>query len=98
MLYEVITNLKEKAIAHIHGVTIRRNKTIYDAHVNMLRTTIETLAGVVGGVDSFTTEPYNAVFAKEDDFSLRIALNQQIVIKEEAYADKVADPARNNFV
>ncbi|MBN2892621.1 MAG: hypothetical protein JXL97_12205, partial [Bacteroidales bacterium] len=89
--------LKDKAKTHIHGITTRRNKTIYDAHVNMLRTTIETLAGVVGGVDSFTTEPYNSVFAKSDEFAHRIAVNQQIVIKEEAYADKVADPSGGSY-
>lgn len=89
--------LKDKAKTHIHGVTLRRNKTIYDAHVNMLRTTIETLAGVVGGVDSFTTEPYNAVFAKPAEFAQRIAVNQQIIIKEEAYADKVTDPAGGSY-
>lgn len=89
--------LKNKAKTHIHGVTTRRNKTIYDAHVNMLRTTIETLAGVVGGVNSYTTEPYNTIFSTPDEFALRIALNQQIIIKEEAYADKVADPAGGSY-
>jgi len=90
-------NLKNEAKTYIHGVTTRRNKTIYDAHINMLRTTIETLAGVVGGVDSFTTEPYNTIFAKPDEFAHRIAVNQQIVIKEEAYADKVTDPAGGSY-
>ncbi len=89
--------LKDLAKTHIHGVTIRRNKTAYDAHINMLRTTIETLAGVVGGVDSFSVEPYNTVFAKPDDFADRIAVNQQFIIKEEAYADKVIDPAGGSY-
>lgn len=90
-------NLKNDAKTFIHGVTTRRNKTIYDAHVNMLRTTIETLAGVVGGVDSFTTEPFNTVFAKPDKFSHRIAVNQQFIIKEEAYTNKVADPSGGSY-
>ncbi len=90
-------NLKDNAKTFIHGTTTRRNKTIYDAHVNMLRTTIETFGGVVGGVDSFATEPYNAVFAEPDDFAQRIAVNQQIIIKEESYTDKVADPAGGSY-
>jgi len=83
--------------AYIHGVTARRNKTIYDAYVNMLRTTIETHAAVVGGVDSFSVEPFDTVFANADDFSNRIAINQQIVIKEEAFADKVVDVAGGSY-
>ncbi len=89
--------LKQEAKTYIHGVTLRRNKTVYDAHVNMLRTTIETLAGVYGGVDSFNTEPYNIVFSNPDAFSYRIASNQQIIIKEEAFADKVADPSGGSY-
>ncbi|MBN2662640.1 MAG: hypothetical protein JXR68_03230, partial [Bacteroidales bacterium] len=91
------SNLKNEAKTFIHGITTRRNKTIYDAHVNMLRTTIEMLAGVVGGVDSFTTEPFNSVFANPNEFSHRIAVNQQFVIKEEAYTDKVADPSGGSY-
>lgn len=90
-------NLKDKAKTHINGITLRRNKTIYDAHINMLRTTVETLAGVVGGVDSFSVDPFDTVFAKPNEFSERIAVNQQFVIKEEAYADKVTDPAGGSY-
>jgi len=92
------TKLKDKAKTYVHAITQRRNKTIYDAHVNTLRTTIEALAAVIGGVDSLNVESYNAVFAKSEDFSERIAVNQQILLKEEAYTDKVVDPSGGSYL
>ncbi len=91
------SKLKDSAKAYIHLTTSRRNKTIYDAHLNMLRTTIESLAGVVGGVDSLTIEPFDTIFKKTGDFSERIAVNQQFILKEEAYMDKVIDPAGGSY-
>ncbi len=91
------SKLKDKAKTHIHAYTRRRNKTIYDSYVNMLRTTVEALAGAVGGVDSLSVEEYNIVFSKPDAFAERIAVNQQIIIKEEAFADKVVDPAGGSY-
>ncbi len=92
------SNLKDKAKTYVHAVTQRRNKTIYDAHVNTLRTTIEALAAVIGGVDSLNVESFNQVFAKSDDFSERIAVNQQILLKEEAYTNKVVDTAGGSYL
>jgi len=81
----------------IHCVTSRWNKTLYDPYVNMLRTQTETMAAVLGGTDSLTTEPYDVVFRKPDEFSERIARNQQLLLKEEAYFGKVADPAGGSY-
>lgn len=82
---------------NIHASNISFNKTIYDAHVNMLRTTTESLSAVIGGVDSFTVLPYNANFEWPTEFSERIARNQQLLIKEESFMDKVVDPAAGSY-
>jgi methylmalonyl-CoA mutase len=82
---------------HIHATNISFNKTVYDAHVNMLRTTTEALSAVIGGVDSFTVLPYNANFEWPTEFSERIARNQQLLIKEESFMDKVVDPAAGSY-
>lgn len=84
---------KDSAKAFVHLTTSRRNKTIYDAPLNMLRTTIEGLAGIVAGVDSLNIEPFNVIYEQTDSITERIALNQQIILKEEAYLDKVVDPS-----
>jgi len=82
---------------HIHSANISFNKSIYDAHANLLRTTTETLSAVLGGTDSFTVLPYNSVFEWPTEFSERIARNQQLVIKEEAFIDKIADPSAGSY-
>jgi len=82
---------------HIHSANISFNKTIYDAHANLLRTTTETLSAVLGGTDSFTVLPYNSVMEWPTEFSERIARNQQLVIKEEAFIDKITDPSAGSY-
>ncbi len=86
-----------KAHMHIHGVTSNWNKSMYDAYVNMLRTTTEGMAGIIAGVDSLTVQPFNSVYGETTDFSERIARNQQLLLKEESYFDKVVDPAAGSY-
>lgn len=81
----------------IHCVTSEWNKTLYDPYVNLLRTQTEAMSAILGGTDSLTVEPFNTVFQHPDEFSERIARNQQLILKEEAYFDKVADPAAGSY-
>lgn len=77
----------------IHGKTAKFNKTLYDIYVNVLRTATEGFAAVIGGVDSLEIGCFNELIAQPDEFSHRLARNQQIILKEEAHFDKVLDPA-----
>ena len=81
----------------IHCVTSEWNKTLYDPYVNLLRTQTEAMSAILGGADSLTIEPFDIVFRHPDEFSERIARNQQLILKEEAYFDKVADPAGGSY-
>ena len=81
----------------IHTETSTYNKTIYDAHVNMLRTQTEAMSAALGGVDSLTVLPFDATFKASDEFSERIARNQQLLLKEESNFDKVIDPAAGSY-
>jgi len=81
----------------IHAVTSGWNKSVYDPYVNMLRTTTEAMAASIGGVDSMTVGPFDSSYKKPDPFSFRMARNQQIILKNEAYFDKVADPAAGSY-
>ncbi len=81
----------------IHSITTDWNKTLYDAHVNMLRLTAEGMAAVLGGCNSLLVKPFDAAFREPDEFSERIARNTQAILKEEAYLDKVADPAAGSY-
>lgn len=88
---------KEAAVMHIHAFTSMWNKTIYDPYVNILRTTTEAMSAAIAGVDSMTVAPFDATYKKVDEFSSRIARNQQIILKHESYFNKVVDPSAGSY-
>ncbi len=73
------------------------NQTIYDAHVNLLRSQTETFSACVAGVDSIVVTPFDTPYKRPDAFSERIARNQQFLLKEESHMDKVVDPAGGSY-
>lgn len=77
----------------VHASTSEFNQTIYDAYVNLLRSQTETMSGAIAGVDSITVTPFDKQYKQPDEFSERIARNQQLLLKEESHIDKVVDPA-----
>lgn len=82
---------------HIHAETSLFNKTVFDAHVNLLRTETEAMSAAIAGVDSLTVRPFDVTYKPSDDFSERIARNQQLLLKEESHFDKVTDPAAGSY-
>ncbi len=81
----------------IHAVTNQWNMTVYDAYVNMLRGTTEAMSAALAGVDSIEVLPFDYPFREPGEFSNRVARNVQIILKEESYFDKVADPAAGSY-
>ncbi|MDE6023429.1 MAG: acyl-CoA mutase large subunit family protein, partial [Muribaculaceae bacterium] len=81
----------------VHAVTSKFNMTIYDAHVNLLRSMTETMSAALAGVDSIETLPFDLVYKTPDEFSERIARNQQHLLREESHLDKVVDPAGGSY-
>jgi len=81
----------------IHSVTTAWNSTVYDPYVNMLRTQGEAMSAVIGGTDSLTILPFDNAFSSGGEFPGRIARNQQLILKEEAFFDKVADPSAGSY-
>ncbi|MDP3915403.1 MAG: methylmalonyl-CoA mutase family protein [Bacteroidota bacterium] len=81
----------------IHAETGSWNKTVYDPYVNALRTQTEAMSASLGGVDSMTILPLNAIFEDSTEFSDRIARNQQLLLKEESNFDKIADPGAGSY-
>lgn len=80
-----------------HAVTSQFNQTIYDAHVNMLRSMTETMSAALAGVDSIETLPFDMQYKRPDEFSERIARNQQIMLRDESHLNKVVDPAGGSY-
>jgi methylmalonyl-CoA mutase len=87
----------DDAKMHIHVITANFNKTIYDPHVNLLRTTTEAMSAAIGGADVITVLPFDIDFREPDAFSMRLARNQQILLKEESNLDKVIDPSAGSY-
>ncbi len=87
---------KEAAMT-IHAVNSAWNKTLYDPYVNMLRTTTETMSAIIGGADEITTLPFDTVFELRPETAKRIARNQQLILREESYLNKVADIAAGSY-
>ena len=81
----------------IHSETGSWNKTVYDAYVNMLRTQTEAMSASLGGADSITVLPFNAAYEESNEFSDRIARNQQLLLKEESHFSKIADPGAGSY-
>ncbi|WP_445712880.1 methylmalonyl-CoA mutase subunit beta [Flavobacterium sp.] len=77
---------------HIIATPTKRNKTIYDYNVNMLRTTTECMAAILGGTNGVANLAYDALYHKDNEFGDRIARNQLLVLKHESYFDKVNNP------
>ena len=78
---------------HILAMPTKRNKTLYDYNVNMLRTTTECMSTILGGADSVANLAYDALYHKDNEFGDRIARNQLLVLKHESYFDKVSNPS-----
>lgn len=82
---------------HLLVTPTKRNKTLYDYNVNMLRTTTECMSAILGGADAIANLPYDALYHKDNEFGDRIARNQLLVLKHESYFDKVNNPADGSY-
>ncbi|MEN8227563.1 MAG: methylmalonyl-CoA mutase family protein [Bacteroidota bacterium] len=81
----------------IHSTSSEWNMTLYDPYVNMLRGTTEAMSSILGGADLVSVLPFDYPYEKSSAFSDRIARNVQIILREEAYFDQVADPASGSY-
>ena len=81
----------------VHATTSQFNLTLFDSYVNMLRTQTEAMSAAIAGVESITVTPFDSVYEEPTDFALRIAKNQQLILKHESHLDKVADPAGGSY-
>lgn len=81
----------------VNAVTTSYNMTLFDAHVNLLRSQTETMSAALGGVHSIVVTPFDAAYEEPNDFSERIARNQQLLLKEECHFNTVVDPSAGSY-
>ncbi|MFT5753850.1 MAG: methylmalonyl-CoA mutase [Flavobacterium sp.] len=94
----ILFNTLAKEYNHSHECNIiatptKRNKTLFDYNVNMLRTTTECMSAILGGANEVVNLAYDALYHKDNEFGDRIARNQLLILKMESYFDKVDNPA-----
>ncbi|WP_072530552.1 methylmalonyl-CoA mutase small subunit [Bacteroides ilei] len=80
-----------------HAETSSFNLTLFDAHVNLLRTQTETMSAAIAGVNSITVTPFDKTYETPNEFSERIARNQQLLLKEESHMNRIVDPAGGSY-
>ena len=80
-----------------HAVTSPVMMTRRDPWVNMLRTTVATLAAGVGGADAVTVLPFDHALGLPDAFARRIARNTSTILIEESHLARVIDPAGGSW-
>ncbi|MBO9580020.1 MAG: methylmalonyl-CoA mutase [Sphingobium sp.] len=80
-----------------HCQTSGVSLTEQDPYNNIVRTTVEALAAVLGGTQSLHTNSFDEALALPTDFSARIARNTQIILAEEAGIRHVVDPLGGSY-
>ncbi|HRP02406.1 MAG TPA: methylmalonyl-CoA mutase family protein [Candidatus Kapabacteria bacterium] len=77
--------------------TSQRDSTYYDAYNNLLRSTSETFASIIGGTNYHTVRNFDELHRLPNEFSRRTARNIQIVLKYEAHLLDTIDPAGGSY-
>lgn len=99
--YRAMTQLGAKSerskMLRTHCQTSGVSLTEQDPYNNVIRTTIEAMAAMLGGTQSLHTNALDEAIALPTDFSARIARNTQIVIQEETGMCNVVDPLGGSY-
>jgi methylmalonyl-CoA mutase len=90
-------NSEKSKLLRTHCQTSGVSLTEQDPYNNIVRTTIEALAAVLGGTQSLHTNSFDEAIALPTDFSARIARNTQLILAEESGVTAVADPLGGSY-
>jgi methylmalonyl-CoA mutase len=82
---------------HIIAEPSKRNHSIFDYNMNMLRTTTECMSAILGGANWVNNLAYDEIFHKRNEFGERISRNQLLILKQESYFDKVLNPVDGTY-
>jgi methylmalonyl-CoA mutase len=89
--YKLTNNL------YVIAETSITNKSISDSYNNLLRTTVESMAAVAGGCNELIVNPFDVLVSQNKILSERMAINQQLILKEESYLNKMADVSCGSY-
>ena len=87
----------ESRMLRTHCQTSGVSLTEQDPHNNIVRTTLEALAAVLGGTQSLHTNAFDEAIALPTEASARVARNTQIILQQESQIARVADPLGGSY-
>ena len=80
-----------------HCQTSGVSLTVQDPYNNIVRTTVEAMAAVLGGTQSLHTNSFDEALSLPTEFSARIARNTQLILQEETGITDVVDPLGGSY-
>jgi len=80
-----------------HVQTSGWSLTQQDPYNNIIRTTLECLAAVLGGTQSLHTNSFDEAVSLPTDFSARLSRNTQLIVQEESHVTDVVDPMGGSY-
>ncbi len=86
-------SLKLRTHCQTSGVSL----TSQSPHNNIVRTTVEALAAVLGGTQSLHTNAFDEALALPSEFSAKIARSTQLILREECGLTNVIDPLAGSY-
>ena len=81
----------------VNATTSKYNQTLFDSYVNLLRSQTEAMSAALAGIHSMVVTPFDEPYETPNDFSERIARNQQLLLKEECHFGAVVDPGAGSY-
>ena len=81
----------------VNATTSTYNQTLFDSYVNLLRSQTEAMSASLAGIHSMVVTPFDVPYEQPNDFSERIARNQQLLLKEECHFGQVVDPGAGSY-
>eukprot|EP00297_Palpitomonas_bilix_P004174 CAMPEP_0113891614 /NCGR_PEP_ID=MMETSP0780_2-20120614/14871_1 /TAXON_ID=652834 /ORGANISM="Palpitomonas bilix" /LENGTH=738 /DNA_ID=CAMNT_0000881285 /DNA_START=27 /DNA_END=2243 /DNA_ORIENTATION=- /assembly_acc=CAM_ASM_000599 len=88
----------KSCLLRTHCQTSGYSLTAQDPYNNIIRTTVEAMAAVLGGTQSLHTNSFDEALALPTEFSAKLARNTQLIIAEETGVTKVADPWAGSYL
>eukprot|EP01080_Neovahlkampfia_damariscottae_P011001 gene11001-3706_t len=89
---------KKSLMLRTHCQTSGYSLTEQDPYNNIMRTTIEAMAAVLGGTQSLHTNSFDEAIGLPTEFSARLARNTQLIIQNETGIPKVVDPFGGSYM
>lgn len=82
----------------IYSETSSRFTAVADEYNNLVRNTVQSMAGIIGGADAVSVLPFNHAYSEPTPFSRRMARNTSLILQEESFFNKVLDPAGGSYL